>query len=112
VPQALLSLIGPVVLRHQPFVNLAVTNLPGTREPMFLLGSRMLELYPYICVTGNIAVIIGVLSYENGIHMGVTVDSDVVPDVDRLIEGIERAAAELVDASDTRPVREAFEHHG
>jgi hypothetical protein len=44
--------------------------------------------------------------------MGVTVDSDVVPDVDVLIEGIERAAAELVDAIDTRSVRDAFEHHG
>lgn len=96
VPPWLLRLVGPTLLAHQPFVNLAVTNLPGTREPMYLLGARMLELFPYVAVTGNIATIVGVLSYEDGLGVGVTVDADVVPDADALIADLEASARDLV----------------
>ncbi len=98
IPQGLLGVIGPVVLQHQPFVNLAVTNLPGTRDPMYLLGSRLLELYPYVGVTGNIALIIGVLSYRDAIHLGITVDPDVVDDLDVLVEALRHASDSLVAA--------------
>lgn len=100
VPEWLLALIGPAVLRRQPLVNLAVTNLPGTRDPLFLLGSRMLELYPYVSVTGNVATIIGVLSYEDGLGVGITVDADVVPDVEVLVDGMSLAARALVERED------------
>lgn len=98
LPPALLRRVGTVLLAHQPFVNLAVTNLPGTRAPLYLLGSRMLELFPFVGVTANIAVIVGALSYGDGLGVGITVDVDVVPDVDILIEGIELATAALVGA--------------
>ena len=98
LPPQLLRLAGPALLERQPLVNLAVTNLPGTRDPLYLLGSRMLELFPFVGVTGNIAVIVGVLSYEDGLGVGITVDSDVVPDVDVLVEGVENAARALVEA--------------
>jgi diacylglycerol O-acyltransferase / wax synthase len=99
LPPALLQLVGPALLERQPFVNLAVTNLPGTRDPMYLLGSRLLELFPYVSVTGNIAVIIAVLSYEDGLGVGITVDADVVEDVDDLVLDIEQAVRSLVDAA-------------
>jgi diacylglycerol O-acyltransferase len=98
VPEWALRRLGPPLLRRQPVVNLAVTNLPGTRDAMYLLGSKMLELYPYVAVTGNISVIIGLLSYGDRLGVGITVDSDAVPHADLLVEGIERASRELVDA--------------
>ncbi|MEZ5143198.1 MAG: wax ester/triacylglycerol synthase family O-acyltransferase [Acidimicrobiales bacterium] len=97
-PAWLLHRVGPAILRNQPFVNLAVTNLPGTREPGYLLGARMLEVYPFVCGIGNIAVIIGVVSYDDALGVGITVDADVVPDVDALADAIEEACAELVGA--------------
>lgn len=98
LPPALLRRVGPAILSHQPFVNLAVTDLPGTTVPLYLLGSRMLELFPFVCVTGNIALIVGALSYGDGLGVGITVDADVIPDVDVLVEGVDLAAAELVKA--------------
>lgn len=103
LPPALLQRVGPSLLEHQPFVNLAVTNLPGTREPMYLLGSRLIELFPYVAVTGNIAVIVAVLSYEDGLGVAVTVDADVVEDVDDLVVDLEQAAQSLVDAAASAP---------
>ncbi len=98
LPPALLRLVGPTLLEHQPFVNLAVTNIPGTREPLYLLGSRMLEVFPFVGGTGNLALIIGVLSYEDGLGVGITVDPDVVPDLDVLVEGVGQAARALIEA--------------
>jgi WS/DGAT/MGAT family acyltransferase len=100
VPGWLLQAVGPMILRNQPLVNLAVTNLPGTRERLYLLDARMLELYPFVCGVGNIAVIIGVLSYEDTLGVGITVDADVVPDADHLADAIRQACTELVAAVD------------
>lgn len=99
VPPWLLRTVAPPVLRNQPVVNLCVSNMPGSRDPLHLLGARLTELYPYICGVGNIAVIIGVISYLDALGVSLTVDADVVPDVDLLAEGLHLATAELVAAT-------------
>jgi WS/DGAT/MGAT family acyltransferase len=100
VPLWVLRSLGPVLLRNQPLVNLAVTNLPGSRDPLSLLGARLLDVFPYVGVTGNIAVIVGVISYGDKLEVGVTVDADLIPDLDALIRAFERATEELVEACD------------
>ena len=56
VPGWLLRRVAPVLLRNQPLVNLAVSDLPGSPEPLHLLGARMLDLAPFITCTGNLAL--------------------------------------------------------
>lgn len=99
LPLPLLRRLGPLALSRQPFVNLAVTNIPGSRSPAYLLGARMHELHPIVTGVGNIALIIGVLSYVDHMGVGITVDPDVVEDPDGLLADIEDAAAALVEAS-------------
>jgi hypothetical protein len=99
VPPWLLRTVAPPLLRNQPVVNLCVSNMPGSRDPLHLLGARLTDLYPYICGVGNIAVIIGVISYLDALGVSLTVDADVLPDVDLLAEGLHLAAAELVAAT-------------
>lgn len=99
VPGRLLRLVAPWILRRQPAVNLAVTNMPGTSQPLYLLGSRLREVYPFVTLVGNIAVIVGVISYGDSLHIGITVDPDVVDDPDGLTDALDRSFAELVRAS-------------
>ncbi len=99
VPLPLLRRIGPLALSRQPFVNTAVTNVPGSRVPMYLLGAEMQQLHPIVTGVGNIALIIGVLSYVDHLGVGVTVDPDVVGDPDALIDDIRAAASELIRQS-------------
>lgn len=101
----LLHLVAQVALKRQPFVNLAVTDLPGANEPAYLLGSRMLELFPFVTVTGNIALIIGALSYNGALGVGLTADADTIADVDRLADEITCAASELVATGHATPTR-------
>ena len=98
VPGWLLRRVAPVLLRNQPLVNLAVSDLPGSPEPLHLLGARMLDLAPFITCTGNLALMIGVLSYTDTVGVGITVDPDVVPDVEALGDALRWASGELADA--------------
>jgi diacylglycerol O-acyltransferase / wax synthase len=98
VPPAALRVLGPVVLDHQPFVNLAVTNIPGTREPLHLLGARLESIHPIVTGVGNISTIVGVLSYYGRLGVGITVDPDVAGDPEVLVGDVEGAAAELLSS--------------
>jgi diacylglycerol O-acyltransferase / wax synthase len=103
VPIWLLRRVGPTLIRHQPFANLTVTNMPGSPDPLYLLGARMRELYPFITVTGNLGLIVGVLSYLDELALSLTVDADVVPDLDRLTAAMAVAADALVAQATGQP---------
>ena len=79
----------------QPFVNLVVTNVPGPPFPLFLLGARMLEVFPIVPLGGNLSEEVAILSYEDAITIGITSDPDTCPDADVFVAGIERTLEEL-----------------
>ena len=99
VPTWVLRIGGRVALDHQPVADLAITNLQGPGTPMYLMGARMLEVYPLVSGTGNLATIVGVLSYEDSLGICITVDADVVPDPDLLLEGFPRSLDTLLDTT-------------
>jgi diacylglycerol O-acyltransferase / wax synthase len=95
VPPLVLRTLVPQVLARQPLVNLAVSNIPGSRTPLFLWESRMLGLHPFINVVGNVALMIGVLSYVDDLGVGITVDPDVAGDPLTFATHMRAAATEL-----------------
>ena len=98
VPATLMTLGAKVyALAGQRVVNTVTTNIPGPQQPLYLLGHRMLELFPYIPVAQSVRISIGIFSYDGHLTIGVTGDYDAVPDIDVLCGAIERALAELVD---------------
>jgi diacylglycerol O-acyltransferase len=96
VPPRVLRAVVPPLLARQPLVNLAVSDIPGSRLPLYLWESRMLGLHPFINVVGNVALIVGVLSYVDDLGIGVTVDRDVVGDPQPLADHLRAAYDELV----------------
>jgi diacylglycerol O-acyltransferase len=96
VPPPILRTVAPPLLARQPVVNLAVSDIPGSRDPLYLWESRMLALHPFINVVGNVALIVGVLSYVDDLGVGITVDPDVVGDPRVLVSHLRAAATELV----------------
>ena len=51
------------------------------------MGARMLEAYPVVPLTRNLALGIAILSYCGQLHFGLYVDADAVPDVAVLAGG-------------------------
>ncbi len=80
---------------QQRMFNLTVTNVPGPQFPLFLLGRRLLRLYPQVPLVRNTALGIAIMSYDGTINFGLLVDYDAVPDLDDLARMLREAIAEL-----------------
>jgi diacylglycerol O-acyltransferase len=77
--------------------NLAVSNVPGPQVPIYLLGRRLREIYPFVPLSpqGH-ALSIGVLSYDGLVFFGLTGDRDVLADIDELTRDVDAAIAECL----------------
>src|SRR5262249_7882226 len=65
--------------------NLVVSNVPGPQKPLYLLGRRLKQIYPFVPLSPqNHALSIGMISYDGQIFFGLAGDRDVVPDLDDL----------------------------
>jgi diacylglycerol O-acyltransferase / wax synthase len=90
LPAAATRLIAQAV-DHQRFVNLVVTNVPGSPVPLYAAGARMLEAFPVVPLGANLPVGVAVLSYDGALTITVTTDDQLGPDADVFAAGIERS---------------------
>jgi diacylglycerol O-acyltransferase / wax synthase len=79
----------------QHLVQTVTTNVPGPRLPLFLLGRRLVRIYPYVPIGDNVRIAVAIFSYLERFSFGITADRDAVPDLAVLARGIRRGLAEL-----------------
>jgi WS/DGAT/MGAT family acyltransferase len=72
------------------------TNVPGPREPLFMLGRRIVEILPYVPIAVRLRTGVAILTYCDRIAFGVTADYDSAPEADLLARAIGTGIAELV----------------
>ena len=84
--------------------NLSVTNVPGPQVPAYLLGARMLAIYPLAFLFSNQALTIALLSYDGGLFWALTADPDAIPDLDAVLTAT-RDEFELLYTAGTAPDR-------
>lgn len=77
-------------------VNTVTTNVPGPQFPLYMLGRRMVEAYPYVPLAGQVRIGVAIFSYDGNVTFGVTGDRDSTPDLDVLVSGIGRGMDELL----------------
>ena len=100
-PPVLLAMGTRVASRlPQRNVNTVTTNVPGPQYPLYAVGRRMIEAFPYVPLQGWVRVGVAIFSYDGNINFGVTGDYDTVPDLDVLCAGIESGMEELLKLSD------------
>jgi hypothetical protein len=96
LPLTLFALTARAVARFpQRAFSTVTTNVPGPQVPLYLLGCRMTEMFPYIPLAIDLRITVGIMSYDGQLTFGVTGDHEAVPDLDVLCRGIESAMAEL-----------------
>jgi diacylglycerol O-acyltransferase len=91
----LLALGSRVVERLRPY-NLLVTNVPGPRDTLYLLGARLRCVYPEAPLFPGQGVGIALFSYADALCLGIHADCHVVPDTERLVEAVHAAFDELL----------------
>jgi WS/DGAT/MGAT family acyltransferase len=93
-PTALLALGARNATRALPF-NLVVTNVPGPQQPMYMLGARMLDIYPHVPLIDYLCLGIALMSYDGKLHWGFNADYDTLPDLHPFVEDVQAVYAEL-----------------
>ena len=83
------------LLRDSSPFNMVVTNVPGPRVPLYVLGARMLETYPLVPLLGTLGLGIALLSYERTLAWGFVADRDLVPDLHELVLDVGSELAKL-----------------
>ena len=84
-----------LLLPHQRYLNIFITNVPGPPAPLYLAGVPLLEVFPVLAITGNMALGAAVMSYAGQLNLTAVADRDHCPDVEVFAEGVRRALDDL-----------------
>ncbi len=84
--------------RARPY-NLIVTNVPGPQIPLYMQGALMRTAYPVVPLFQNLALVVGLFSYNGGLYWGVNADWEQIPDLHDFILALESAFGELQAAA-------------
>ena len=86
--------------------NLVISNVPGPRMPVYLLGAECIEVLPAIPLSDRHALSVGVFSLRDRLCFGAYADPEALPQARELPGALAVAADELIRASGARaPLR-------
>ncbi|HSH11259.1 MAG TPA: wax ester/triacylglycerol synthase family O-acyltransferase [Ilumatobacter sp.] len=95
--------IGGAALRsliaHQPFINLVITNVPGPRTPVWLMGAEAETIVPIVPLGHNTALGVALASYVDTLTVGLYADPTRCPDLDLLAKAITTELNHLLAAT-------------
>jgi WS/DGAT/MGAT family acyltransferase len=86
--------------------NLIVTNVPGPQFPLYVGGSRLLDVFPVAFLPENHALAIAIMSYDGELNFGLLGDYDALPDIDVIADELRSAIAELLEIARSRGERQ------
>lgn len=101
-PRLVQKVLAHLVAAPSTF-NLVVSNIPGPREPMYLLGCELEEAYPVVPIADRHALSIGMTTIKDEACFGVYADSEALPDADLLADCLEVSVDQLLALADERP---------
>jgi len=95
----LMAAIGATMPFSQTLFNTVSTNVPGPMIPLYFGRHKLVDWLPLGIVSNNIGLFVAILSYNQRITLGMTVDAKLIPDPWRLAECLEESYAELREAA-------------
>ena len=104
LPAPVSALLGRM-LPSWPMINVVCTNVPGPREPRYVLGRRIVGIHPIVPLFEGLGLGFAILSYADQISIAASADPTQVADVEAVTDAIAAEFDALVAALDlNRPV--------
>jgi diacylglycerol O-acyltransferase / wax synthase len=88
---------------RQRFFNLVVTNVPGPQMELFVLGRKLIDLFPLAPLAQRQALCIAIMSYNGKLNFGLLGDFDAMEDLDNFVAALEHSIDELRVAAGVMP---------
>lgn len=79
--------------------SLNVSNVAGPREPVYVLGGRMVNFFSLAEIGDRHALRVAVFSCDGSVSFGLCADAAAIPDLNLIAEGIESELEMLNDAT-------------
>jgi diacylglycerol O-acyltransferase len=92
---------------RQRFFNLVVTNVPGPQMELFVLGRKLIDLFPLAPLAQRQALCIAIMSYNGKLNFGLLGDFDALEDLDDFVAALEHSIDELRVAAGVEAPKEA-----
>jgi WS/DGAT/MGAT family acyltransferase len=91
----ILSFIGATPNRVEKIINsifgmkatAVMTNVPGPREPIYLMGNRIRSLMFWVPTPASLGLGVSIISYAGEVCVGVGTDAGLVPDPEEIVSG-------------------------
>lgn len=80
-------------------INMIVTNVPGPQIPLYMLGSRLVDMYPQVPLLENTGLGVALFSYNGRMCWGFNADPGVVPDANEFVRMVRASFVELANAA-------------
>ncbi len=93
IPSAVLIPLG-LMVKFPPY-STTISNVPGPRQQLYWNGARLEGMYPASIVIDGMALNITLVTYKDQVDFGITACRRTVPQVQRFIDYLEEALAEL-----------------
>jgi diacylglycerol O-acyltransferase len=98
VPRTLQRAASHLVASSWAF-NLVVSNIPGPKQPVYMLGCELTHAFPVVPLAEGHALSVGMTTVQGAACLGLYADRQALPDVDRLAEHVDGAIDELLELS-------------
>lgn len=83
IPTPVQAFLGPIASQLPiSACNTICTNVPGPQHPLYLLGHKMVAIYPYVPIGGEMGMNCAVLTYDGTAYFGFIGDAGATPDVE------------------------------
>ncbi len=88
-----------------PLANCAITNVPGSREPLYLLGARLSYLSAIMPISDGMGLVFSVTGYNDTIVVSFTSCYEQLPDPEVLAQCLRDSFQEYLALSQAVPAR-------
>jgi diacylglycerol O-acyltransferase len=105
-PPRILAITARLIFTTRLF-NLVITNIPGPERPLYALGRRMDRMLPLVLLPRKHALVVGIVSYDDGMNFGLLGDHDALPDIDVIGRAITSEVYRLVSLAQEAAARAA-----
>ena len=79
--------------------NFTCTNVPGVQVPQYIAGHQVLDLLAMLMLSGVLGYGLAVSSYNRRLYFTLACDPRLMPDIERMADGVDGAFKELLAAA-------------
>jgi WS/DGAT/MGAT family acyltransferase len=102
IPAPVQKLFSGALGLPNSLTHFVCTNVPGPRQPLYCVGHKMIDHYPWVPVAWQMGLAVAVMSYDQSLAVSLTADSEVMYDLERLGGYIDESFEEVHAAAKPR----------